>query len=114
MDGGFFERFGSGLRDNFKEDTIIAEKDKFVTLNAKEISDVDKDTAERTQLSFKELLSSLLELNVIYALIIIPTVNIIYSLALDILIVFVFNVNSECAALAQLFRKSRGGDCEDI
>lgn len=66
MDGGFFERFGSGLRDNFKEDTITAEKDKFVTLNAKEISDVDKDTMERARLSFKELLSSLLELNVIY------------------------------------------------
>lgn len=64
LDGGFFERYGSGLKDNFIEDTIIAEKDKCATLNAKEISEVYKDTENRTQLSYKELLSSLLELNV--------------------------------------------------
>lgn len=64
MDGGFFERYGSGLKENFEEDTIIAEKDKFATLNEREISEVYKDTADRTQLSYTELLSSLLELNV--------------------------------------------------
>jgi len=63
MDGGFFERYGSGFKNNFEEDTIIAEKDKFATLNEREISKVDNDIAERTQLSYKELLSSLLELN---------------------------------------------------
>ncbi|VVC40707.1 Hypothetical protein CINCED_3A013301 [Cinara cedri] len=64
LDGGFFERYGSGLKDNFIEDTIIAEKDKFATLNTREILDVYKDTETRTQLSYKELLSSLLELNI--------------------------------------------------
>lgn len=64
IDGGFFERYGSGLKENFEEDTIIAEKDKYATLNAREISEVYQDTADRTQLSFNELLSSLLELNV--------------------------------------------------
>jgi len=63
MDGGFFERYGSGFKNNFEEDTIIAEKDKYATLNEREISKVDNDIAERTQLSYKELLSSLLELN---------------------------------------------------
>jgi len=63
MDGGFFERYGSGFKDNFEEDTIIAEMDKYATLNEREISKVDNDIAERTQLSYKELLSSLLELN---------------------------------------------------
>lgn len=63
MDGGFFERYGSGFKDNFEEDIIIAEKDKFATLNEREISKIDNDIAERTQLSYKELLSSLLELN---------------------------------------------------
>jgi len=63
IDGGFFERYGSGFKDNFEEDTIIAEKDKFATLNEREISRVDNDIAERTQLSYKQLLSSLLELN---------------------------------------------------
>ncbi|KAE9529780.1 hypothetical protein AGLY_011876 [Aphis glycines] len=63
IDGGFFERYGSGFKHNFEEDTIIAEKDKFATLNEREISIVDNDIAERTQLSYKELLSSLLELN---------------------------------------------------
>lgn len=64
MDGGFFERYGSGLKENFEESTIIAEKDRFTTLNEREISKVDQDTAARTQLTYKELLSSLLELNV--------------------------------------------------
>jgi len=64
MDGGFFERYGSGLKENFEEDIVIAEKDKFATLNEREISEVYNDTADRTQLSYKELLSSLLELNV--------------------------------------------------
>lgn len=64
MDGGFFERYGSGLKENFEEDTIIAEKDRFATLNEREISKVDQDTAARTQITYKELLSSLLELNV--------------------------------------------------
>lgn len=63
MDGGFFERYGSGFKNNFEEDTIIAEKDKFATLTEREISKVDNDIADRTQLSYKELLSSLLELN---------------------------------------------------
>lgn len=64
MDCGFFERYGSGLKENFIEDTIIAEKDKCATLNARELSEVYKDTENRTQISYKELLSSLLELNV--------------------------------------------------
>ncbi|XP_026805055.1 protein unc-13 homolog 4B isoform X2 [Rhopalosiphum maidis] len=64
IDGGFFERYGSGFKDNFEEDTIIAEKDIFATLNEREISRVDNDIAERTHLSYKQLLSSLLELNI--------------------------------------------------
>lgn len=64
IDGGFFERFGSGLKENFKEDTIVAEKDKYATLNEIEISKIYQDTAEKTQSTYNELISSLLELNV--------------------------------------------------
>lgn len=64
IDGGFFERYGSGLKENFEEDTIVAEKDKYATLNEIEISKIYQDTADKTQLSYKELVSSLLELNV--------------------------------------------------
>jgi len=64
IDGGFFERYGSGFKENFEEDTIIAEVDKLATLNEREISKVDNDISERTQPSYKELLSSLFELNV--------------------------------------------------
>lgn len=64
IDGGFFERFGSGLKENFEEDTIVAEKDKYATLNEIEISKIYHDTAEKTQPTYKELISSLLELNV--------------------------------------------------
>lgn len=64
MDGGFFERYGSGLKETFEEDTIIAENDKLATLTEKETSNVFKETALKTQLSYTELLSSLLELNV--------------------------------------------------
>lgn len=64
MDGGFFERFGSGLKENVAEEIITAGKDTFSTLTERELSKVYEDTAERTQLSYKELLSSLLELNV--------------------------------------------------
>lgn len=64
IDGGFFERFGSGLKENFIEDTIVAEKDKYATLNEIEISKIYQDTAEKTQPTYNELISSLLELNV--------------------------------------------------
>lgn len=64
MDNDFFERFGSGLKENVKEEIITAERDKFSTLTERELSKVYEETAERTQLSYKELLSSLLELNV--------------------------------------------------
>jgi hypothetical protein len=64
MDGGFFERFGSGLKENVEEKIIIAEKDKFSTLTERELSKVYEEITEKTQLSYKELISSLLELNV--------------------------------------------------
>lgn len=64
MDGGFFERFGSGLKENFDEDKIVTEKDKYATLSEAEILKIYQDTADQTQLSYKELVSSLLELNV--------------------------------------------------
>lgn len=64
MDGGFFERFGSGLKENFNEDTIADDKDKYATLSEAEILKNYQDTADQTQLSYKELVSSLLELNV--------------------------------------------------
>lgn len=64
MDGEFFERFGSGLKETFEEDTIVAEHDKLATLSEKETSNVFKETALKTQLSYRELLSSLMELNV--------------------------------------------------
>ncbi|XP_025408650.1 protein unc-13 homolog 4B isoform X2 [Sipha flava] len=64
MDGGFFERFGSGLKENVEEKIIIAEKDKFSTLTERELSKVYEEITEKTQLSYKELISSLLELNI--------------------------------------------------
>lgn len=64
MDGEFFERYGSGLKGTFEEDTIVAEHDKLATLSEKETSNVFKETAVKTQLSYTELLSSLMELNV--------------------------------------------------
>jgi len=64
MDGGFFERFGSGLKENFDEDKIVAEKDKYATLSEAEILKIYQDTADQTQISYQELVSSLLELNV--------------------------------------------------
>lgn len=64
MDGGFFERFGSGLKENIEEKIVIAEKDQFSTLTERELSKTFEEIAERTQLSYKELLSSLIELNV--------------------------------------------------
>lgn len=64
IDGAFFERYGSGLKDTYDEDTIVAEHDKLATLTEKETSNVFKETALKTQMSYKELVSSLMELNV--------------------------------------------------
>lgn len=64
LDGGFFERYGSGLKDNVEEELVTAEVNKYATLSENELQRVDDDIANKTQLSYQELLSSLLELNV--------------------------------------------------
>lgn len=64
MDGGFFERYGSGLKENVEDKIVAAKADKYATLSENELKQVDEDIANRIQLSYTELLSSLLELNV--------------------------------------------------
>lgn len=64
MDGRFFERHDSSLKTNVQKESFITYVDTYDTLNKKELEKVYDDIANRTQLSYTELLSSLLELNV--------------------------------------------------
>lgn len=64
MDGGFFEPFGSGLKENFSEDIFIAGNDEFNEVNETNISEVVNETTEDTPSPYTELLSTSLRLNV--------------------------------------------------
>ncbi|XP_050433740.1 protein unc-13 homolog 4B [Adelges cooleyi] len=63
LDGGFFERYGSGLKENVAEQTAsIDEEDKLATLDENELAKIFEDTLQ-TVPSYKEFLSSVMELN---------------------------------------------------
>lgn len=64
MDGGFFERYGSGLKENIEEQTAaIKKEDQLDILDENELAKIFEDTASKT-VSYTDFLSSLLELNV--------------------------------------------------
>lgn len=64
MDGGFFEPYGSGLKENFNEDTFAVENDEFHEVNETNVSEAVNETTEDTSSPYTELLSTSLRLNV--------------------------------------------------
>lgn len=64
MDGGFFEPYGSGLKENFTGDSFIAENDEFNTLNETNIVEAINEITEDMPSPYTELLSTSLGLNV--------------------------------------------------
>lgn len=60
----FFEYYDLSLKKIIKQEFAFRNVDEYATLNEIELKQVDDDVANRTQLSYTELLSSLLELNV--------------------------------------------------
>lgn len=64
MDGGFFETYGSGLKESFNEDSYTVENDESNEVNETNISEVINETTEDTLSPYTELLSTSLRLNV--------------------------------------------------
>lgn len=84
-----------GLFENFNEDTFVDEADQFDTLKETEISKVFNQTLENCRLSYIEVLSTSLKLNVCITnsyLKIKSNVN-IYSKYLHVLIILFQNIN---------------------
>ncbi|XP_050543331.1 protein unc-13 homolog 4B isoform X2 [Daktulosphaira vitifoliae] len=64
LDGGFFERYGSGLKENIEEQSAaIKKEDQLDILDEKELAKIYEDTASKT-ISYTDFFSSLLELNI--------------------------------------------------